>query len=131
MNSKLAGLIVLMVSLAAVPVPVSAHHGNSAYDEEHQIDVSGTVTEFVWSNPHCQVYMDVKDSQGKTVNWSVETQSPGILRRNSWTKTTLKPGDQITITLAPAKNGAPVGFSGNKLGKVVFSDGRVLKMDVR
>ncbi len=43
----------------------------------------------------------------------------------------MKPGDQITITLAPAKNGAPVGFSGNQMGKVVFSDGHVLKMDIR
>jgi hypothetical protein len=121
----------LILTLMAVCGPTSAHHGNSAYDEEHQIDVSGTVTEFVWSNPHCQVYLDVKDKQGNVVNWSIETQSPGILRRNTWSKTTLKPGDQITITLAPAKNGAAVGFSGNKLGKVIFSDGRVLKMDVR
>ncbi len=120
-----------MMGLVVICAPVSAHHGNSAYDEEHQISVTGTVTEFVWSNPHCQIYMDVKDSQGKVVNWAIESQSPGILRRNSWTKTTLKPGDQITVTVAPAKNGAPVGFSGNKEGKVVFSDGRILKMDVR
>jgi hypothetical protein len=131
MKPKLACLIVLLATLIVVCPPVSAHHGNSAYDEEHQIDLTGTVTEFVWSNPHCQVYMDVKDSQGKVVNWAVETQSPGILRRNSWTKTTLKLGDQITMTLAPAKNGAAVGFSGNKLGKVVFSDGHILKFDVR
>ncbi len=131
MNSKLAGLIVLIASLITVSVPASAHHGNSAYDEVHQISVTGTVTEFVWANPHCQIYMDVKDDHGKTVNWAIESQSPGILRRNSWTKTSLKPGDQVTVTLAPAKNGAAVGFSGNKEGKVVFADGRILKMDIR
>jgi prepilin-type processing-associated H-X9-DG protein len=108
-----------------------AHHGNSAYDEEHWITLSGNVTEFVWSNPHCEIFVDVRDTAGKVVNWSIESQSPGILRRNNWTRTTLKAGDQISITLAPAKNGAPVGFSGNKEGKVVFADGHVMKMDVR
>jgi hypothetical protein len=75
--------------------------------------------------------MDVKDDKGATTNWAVESQSPGILRRNTWTRTSVKPGDQITITLAPAKNGAPVGFSGNKMGKIVFADGHELKMDIR
>ena len=131
MSFRPVAFMVLLAGLLAVCAPVRAHHGNSAYDEAHWITLSGRVTEFVWSNPHCQIYMDVKDSQGKVVNWAIESQSPGILRRNSWTKTTLKPGDQITVTLAPAKNGAAVGFSGNKEGKVVFSDGRILKMDVR
>jgi hypothetical protein len=131
MNSRLPVSVLLISSLLVVCVPVSAHHGNSAYDEEHQIALTGTVTEFVWSNPHCQIYLDVKDDHGKVVNWAIESQSPGILRRNAWTKFSLKPGDQITVTLAPARNGAPVGFSGNKEGKVVFADGRMLKMDTR
>ena len=86
MNSKLAASIVMISSLLGVCGPVSAHHGNSAYDEEHQIAVTGTVTEFVWSNPHCQIYVDVKDEHGKVVNWAIESQSPGILRRNNWTQ---------------------------------------------
>jgi hypothetical protein len=108
-----------------------AHHGNVAYDEAHPITITGSVTEFVWSNPHCQIYLDVKDAKGKVVSWSVESQSPGILRRNGWSRTILKAGDQITVTLAPAHNGAPVGFSGEELGKVVLADGRVLKMNAR
>lgn len=108
-----------------------AHHGNVAYDEAHPITISGKVTEFVWSNPHCQIYLDVKDAKGKVVNWAVESQSPGILRRNGWTREILKAGDAITVTLIPARNGAPVGFSGEDLGKVVLADGRVLKMNVR
>lgn len=131
MNAKLTKSIFLVVALLLVCTAAIAHHGNSAYDEEHWITLSGTVTEFVWSNPHCEIFVDVKDNAGKVVNWAIESQSPGILRRNNWTRTTLKAGDQITITVAPAKNGAAVGFSGNKEGKVVFADGRVLKMDVR
>ena len=131
MNVKLAASILLIAGLLLVSCPVSAHHGNSAYDEEHWITISGTVTEFVWANPHCQIFLDVKDDKGAVVNWAIESQSPGILRRNNWTRTSVKVGDKITITLAPAKNGAPVGFSGNQSGKVVFSDGHVLKMDIR
>jgi len=131
MSFKPARFAVLIAVLWAACAPVWAHHGNSAYDEEHWITLSGSVTEFVWSNPHCQIFLDVKDSKGAAVNWAIESQSPGILKRNNWTRTSVKPGDQITITLAPAKNGAPVGFSGNTTGKVVFADGRTLKMDIR
>lgn len=131
MNRKLTTSIVLVAGLLLACWPASAHHGNAAYDEEHWITIAGTVTEFVWSNPHCQIYMDVKGDDGKVVSWSVESQSPGILRRNSWTRDSIKPGDQITVTLAAAKNGVPVGFSGNKNGKIVFADGHVLKMDLR
>jgi len=131
MNVKLRKSGLLIVSTLAVCGPLWAHHGNSAYDEEHWITISGTVTEFVWSNPHCEIFMDVKDDKGAVINWAIESQSPGILRRNNWTRTSVKPGDQITVNFAPAKNGAPVGFTGNKNGKVVFPDGRVLKMDIR
>ena len=131
MKHRPATQILFFAGLFAVSGPLWAHHGNSAYDEEHWITISGTVTEFVWANPHCQIFLDVKDDKGAMVNWAIESQSPGIMKRNNWTRTTLKAGDQITVTLAPAKNGAPVGFSGNKDGKVVFSDGHVLKMDMR
>jgi Family of unknown function (DUF6152) len=131
MNVKLRKSGLLIVSILAACGPLWAHHGNSAYDEEHWITISGTVTEFVWSNPHCEIFMDVKDDKGAVVNWAIESQSPGILRRNNWTRTSVKPGDQITVNFAPAKNGAPVGFTGNKNGKVVFPDGHILKMDIR
>jgi hypothetical protein len=131
MKLRLRRSILLIVSTLAICGPLWAHHGNSAYDEEHWITISGTVTEFVWSNPHCEIFMDVKDDKGAVVNWAIESQSPGILRRNNWTRTSVKPGDQITVNFAPAKNGAPVGFTGNKNGKVVFPDGHILRMDIR
>ena len=131
MKFRLATSAVWIACVVVVCGPAWAHHGNSAYDEAHWISISGTVTEFVWANPHCQIFLDVKDDKGAAVNWAIESQSPGILRRNNWTRASVKAGDQITITLAPAKNGAPVGFSGNQLGKVVFADGHILKMDIR
>jgi hypothetical protein len=120
--------------LAAVLLCAStayAHHGNSAYDETRTITITGTVTEFDFVNPHTQIFLDVKDGKGNVVRWAVESQAPGIMRRNGWTRTSLKPGDEITITLNPAKNGAPVGFSGKKTGKVLLADGSELMMDER
>ena len=131
MNLRLAVLSLFLMMILVVCAPLLAHHGNVAYDEQHPITITGNVTEFVWSNPHCQIYLDVKDAKGNVLGWSVESQSPGILRRNGWTRDSIKPGDHIAVTLVPAKSGAPVGFSGEKSGKIVFDDGHVLKMDLR
>ena len=90
--------------------PVFAHHGNAAYDETKEVTLKGTVTEFDWANPHAQIYFDVKDAKGNVAHWGCETLSPGKLVRAGWSKDAVKPGDQITITLVAAKNGAPVGF---------------------
>lgn len=117
-------LIALLLSSSAL----FAHHGNSAYDETMRVAIKGVVTEFIWTNPHSQIYLDVKDSSGKTVNWGVETNSPGILTRAGWTRRSLKAGDAITIILCPAKNGQPVAYagSGDPGTKVIFADGREL-----
>jgi hypothetical protein len=131
MKPKLTTSAVLIVTLLVTCSSMFAHHGNVAYDEQHPITIAGNVTEFVWSNPHCQIYLDVKNDKGDVVAWSVESQSPGILHRNGWTRDSIKPGDHITVTLVPAKSGAPVGFAGEKTGKVVFDDGHVLRMDLR
>ena len=131
MKPRLVMSSAVVVMLLVVCASMLAHHGNVAYDEQHPIAITGNVTEFVWSNPHCQIYLDVKDEKGNIVSWSVESQSPGILKRNGWTRDSIKPGDRIAVTLVPAKSGAPVGFSGEKTGKIVFDDGHVLKMDLR
>lgn len=106
-----------------------AHHGAPAlYDVLHPITIKGIVTEFVWSSPHCQIYLDVKDEQGQVVHWSIESNAPGQMTRAGWTRRTLKPGDEITVTLIPAKSGAPVGFSGWALGrgKIVLANGQTI-----
>jgi hypothetical protein len=87
-----------------------AHHGTGAsYDQSKLVTLTGTVTEFVFSNPHAQLFFEVKDSSGKVVSWGAELQSPGNLRRAGWTKTTFKPGDQITLSVNPSKAGTPIG----------------------
>lgn len=123
-HKKRLALCAVIAGLLIPGGPVLAHHGNAAYDLENPITLKGTVTEFAWSNPHVQIYFDVKDDKGKVVHWASETVSPGLLSRAGWTKTELKPGDEITITLGPAKNGAPVGYA----LKVVLANGKVLQL---
>lgn len=120
--------LTLIVTVLLLSVSAAAHHGNSAYDETARVPIKGVVTEFVWTNPHSQIYLDVKGKNGKVVHWGIETNSPGILTRAGWTRHSLKAGDQVTIILCPAKNGEPVAYigSGDPGTKVVFSDGREL-----
>lgn len=109
-------------ALLAMPGAIFGHHGNAAYDLTKPITLKATVTEFVWANPHVQLYFDVKNGNGNIVHWASETVSPGLLSRAGWSKNQLKPGDQITITVGPSKNGAPVGYA----LKIVLSNGKEL-----
>jgi hypothetical protein len=115
-------LFAVTIGLVILSIPAFAHHGNAAYDLEKPITLKGNVTEFVWSNPHVQIYFDVKDGKGKVVHWASETVSPGLLARAGWNKDELKAGDEITITLGPAKNGAPIGYA----LKIVLANGKEL-----
>ena len=110
--------------LIVIAVPIFAHHGNAEYDEKRPLTLKGTVTEFMWASPHSKIFLNAKDANGSVVHWSIETLSPGKLARAGWTKDAVKPGDQITVTFSPAKNGSPTGF----LQKVVFLDGKQLGM---
>lgn len=120
-RSWVAILTIGAVVAAATP-PSLAHHGNAAYDLDKPIRLEGTVTEFAWSNRHVQIYFDVKDAKGKVVHWASETVSPGMLVRQGWTRNALKAGDEITITVGPPKNGAPIGYA----MKIVLANGREL-----
>ena len=111
------------VLLALLGAPVFAHHGtNASYDLSKQVTMTGTVTEFVWQNPHCQIYFDVKDEHGNLVHWAGETNSPGVLSRDGWSRKIMKPGDAITITVSPSKANTPVGV----VRKILLPDGKVL-----
>src|SRR5258708_21007707 len=98
------------IALLIVSAPVFAHHGNAEYDEKRPLTLKGTVTEFMWASPHSKISFDVKDSKDTVVHWSIETLSPSKLARAGWSKDAVKPGDQATITLSPAKAGAALGF---------------------
>jgi hypothetical protein len=97
-----------------MPAPaLYGHHSRAAYDTEHQITLKGRVREFAFANPHMQVRFAVKDARGNFVEWTVESASPERLYKAGWTRKTLKPGDEITVTGAPAKDGRK--FMSNRL----------------
>jgi Family of unknown function (DUF6152) len=113
MNNILRSISFLVVGLLAVSVSLFAHHGNAAYDTTKTITVKGTVTDYVWANPHVFVKVDAKDESGSTVHWVVEAQNPVSMTQIGWTKDTFKPGDVVEIDAIPAKNGNPVAFLGS------------------
>jgi hypothetical protein len=108
---KIASLAV--ISLLTITVPLFAHHGNASYDTEKSVNVKGTVTAYIWANPHVFVKVDVKDDSGNTVHWIVEAQNPVSMMQIGWSKDTFKAGDEVEIDAMPAKNGNPVGFLGS------------------
>ncbi len=106
----------------ALTLPAWAHHSFAMFDSEHQIKISGTVTKFDWSNPHIYVFVtgnqEGKDSQA----WTIEGASPGILNRVGWKFNVVKPGDKVTMVIAPLRTGE----AGGLLKLIKLADGRVL-----
>lgn len=113
-------LLMPLALLAAAP-SLLAHHGRGAmYDASKEIRVKGVVTEFAWRNPHVVVYVDVKDATGNVQNWGFESSNVSSLSRTGVTRTTLKPGQEITVVANPAREGRPFGV----ITKVILEDGR-------
>jgi hypothetical protein len=101
-----------------------AHHSFAMFDNENQIKLKGKVTHFQWTNPHVYIELDAENvySEDKTVkHWTVECANPGILNRIGWKFNMIKPGDEITIIVAPLRSGEP----GALLKQVTLPDGRV------
>jgi hypothetical protein len=113
MRNRLGTISLAVIILLAVSVPLFAHHGNAAYDATRSVIVKGTVTGYIWANPHVFVKLDGKDDSGNTVHWVVEGQNPVSMTQIGWTKDTFKPGDEVEMDAIPAKNGNPVAFLGS------------------
>lgn len=106
----LFAVIVFVLAIVTFSTPVFAHHGtNISYDHNKPMTLKGTVTEFVWKNPHSQLYFDVKDEKGNVVHWAGELNSPGVLTGQGWSRKMFVPGDEITVSVFPSKAGAAVG----------------------
>ena len=111
------------LGLLTVSGSVFAHHGtNISYDHNKPMTLKGTVTEFVWKNPHSQLYFDVKDESGKIVHWAGELNSPGVLTGQGWNRKMFVPGDEITVSVFPSKAGAAVGVVDRS--KPIYANGK-------
>ena len=87
----------------------SAHHSGAMFDQTKQVQLSGTVREFQWINPHVFIQLRTRDERGRDVEWSLEMTAPVHLQRLGWSRSSLKPGDHITVTFHPLRNGEPGG----------------------
>ncbi len=103
------GLMAAAAGMAAAAIPAAAHHSFAMFDQRKMITLEGTVREFQWTNPHSFIEMDVP-SNGKLVHWSIELNSPNNLRRQGWSRNSLKTGDRITLRMSPLRNGNPGGL---------------------
>ena len=94
---------------AAIAAPASAHHSYAMFATDKNIAVEGTVKQFMWTNPHSWIRLEVMDKNGKQQDWNVEMGSLTILVNLGWTPKTLQPGDKIKMTIHPMKSGLPGG----------------------
>jgi hypothetical protein len=106
--------------LVGAGIPAMAHHSFAAFDQSREVTLQGEVTEFQWTNPHAWLIVKVKGPNRQGEEWSFEMLSPNVLGRMGWKKTSLKVGDQVTVTASPAKDGSHFGLMRN----IVGPDGR-------
>lgn len=104
------------------PIEVVAHHSSAMFDKEEVREVTATVREFQWTNPHVWIQVLITDEQGEATEWSIEGLGPNSLFRNGWRPNSFKPGDVITIRFNPMRDGSNAGgFVGAR-----FADGHTL-----
>jgi hypothetical protein len=109
MRNRLITTVAVAVGLL-IAVPLFAHHGNAAFDTEKTVTVKGTVTEWFWANPHCFLKFDEKAASGEVRHWVVETSNPPDMVNAGWSKYSLKPGDEVTVTMHQVKDvNKPIG----------------------
>src|SRR5713226_1845739 len=125
MRKALLGFIFVVVCLFVFSGSALAHHGGSAaYDAAQPLTMTGTVKEFLFIQPHPLITLEVKDDRGVVTEWSVEMTAPNHLVRYGWNGKKLKPGDQITVTGLPARNGLKV----LNLRKISWTNGEVIPL---
>jgi hypothetical protein len=103
--------IVVSAGLAlAVPTGAAmAHHSFAMFDTAHPIEISGTVKEFRYVNPHSVLIVEVRGPDGSVREWTLESPAPGIMGRQGVKANTFKPGDSFKGTISPLHSGEAGG----------------------
>jgi hypothetical protein len=109
----------MVLAASVVSWPAHAHHSFAVYDVTKTVVLKGSVKTFQWSNPHCVIWVMVQpEDGGEPQEWSIETTSPGVLTRFGWTRTSIKPGDRVSVEYNPLRDGA----HGGRLDTVTLLD---------
>jgi hypothetical protein len=121
----------IAIALLCVLLPAAAHHSMAGFDRTQSMSLEGVVKNFAWQNPHSWIEIEVVGKDGKTVTWNVEMTAPAYLVRAGWKKTTIKPGDKVTIVGNPLITGEPGALfvsialpDGSKLGQQAAPAGK-------
>lgn len=126
MKVKFPTSLALLLATLAVSAPLFAHHGNASYDQK-DVTIKGTVTAWLWTNPHSFLKLDVTDDKGNVVHWVCENQAPSTLVNFGFTPKTFKPGDVVTVVLGASSKTQPVG----RISKIILANGYVMNSEVR
>jgi hypothetical protein len=121
-NGKLRIIFFLALVVSVFSSPLVAHHGGAAYDTDKKVTVKGTVTDWLWSNPHCILQLDASDDGGQVAHWVLETENPSSMIRSGWIKDSLKIGDEVSVVVVPPKTGGRIG----RIVEVTLPDGHKL-----
>ena len=119
---KVVSTLVITAALALSCSAAVAHHSFAMFDLGKDVTVDAVIKEVQFTNPHVWLQIMVADAKGVATEWSIESGAPGMMLRNGWKPSTLKPGDKVKLTMHPLRNGSP----GGSLVSVVVPDGRVL-----
>lgn len=115
--------LLLVVISALVLAPFAfAHHSTAMFDMQKTVEITGTIKEFQWTNPHTFTYVMVEGGASVAGEYALEGMSPNYLGREGWSRHTLKPGDKVTLQVHPLKDGRKGGF----MVSVTLPDGKVM-----
>jgi hypothetical protein len=109
MATNRISMLLSAAAFAATQGIATAHHSFSMFDNEHPIELQGTLKEFKFVTPHTFLYLTVKDADGNATDWNLEGANAGTLLRAGWTRQTIKPGDELILTVMPLRSGAEGG----------------------
>lgn len=122
-SRTIRGIIMVALAVGVYAGSAAAHHAFTAeFDPDRPIEITGKVTEMLWSNPHAWIYIDVEGPDGEVVNWSFETSSANGLIRRGWRKDDLIFGTELVVTGWQVRSGGPSGNASS----ITFPDGRRL-----
>ena len=114
-------LLAAIVALLLAPF-APAHHSTAVFDMDKTVEITGTIKEFQWTNPHTFTYVMVEGAKAVAGEYALEGMSPNYLGREGWTRRTLKPGDKVTLQIHPLKDGRMGGF----MVSVKLPDGTIM-----